>query len=203
MASQAWVDTVHNTFWGQYQPTHHLGVEVLHGSLSKPTDIYRRLARIYVRSDWKETWDLISSHFNEPKSPVYNTVVLWGPAGVGNSLFLRYALARALENHIPVAFCDDKNQVLYFDTGGSQRLSYDDATDIIVDSNRRVLALFDSTIEMRTPKSPFSPTGWLKVLIVHASMVSNPIHHEEWIISTNALLRSSQVWNSTEMAKLG
>ncbi|KAJ7583442.1 hypothetical protein C8J56DRAFT_1167343 [Mycena floridula] len=158
MADDPWCSEAHKTLWGKSSETKENGIEVLPPCLIKPFESAPcRLPFIYVRDEFHLAWKHILETKDSPES--YGGLVVWGHTGVGLSIFLRYALFRALVAKEPVAFCDDSNVFRYFDAAGGRLMSFTEAEHFPFPP--RVLALFDTSYYLPTPKLPFSQLGFV------------------------------------------
>ncbi|KAJ7597650.1 hypothetical protein C8J56DRAFT_1041838 [Mycena floridula] len=170
------------------------GVEVLPSCLDQAADFFHGLrSPVYVRDDYKTAWNHILEALEGPEPS--DGFIVWSQPGMGNTLFYRFMLAKALENRIPVACCENNLFFRYFDKHGTRRMTYAEAETF--DFPERVLALFDTRCELESPLPPFA-NGVVDALVVQtrAIMLYEP---QKWEVGRRILNWMIRVWTDQEI----
>ncbi|PIL26848.1 hypothetical protein GSI_11028 [Ganoderma sinense ZZ0214-1] len=105
-----------------------------------------------VREEYLELWDFLKDAYNGKH---YEGLVVTGQPGIGKTRFLHYALARALKEHIPVAFCDGAQSYYFCDATGCRLYSTADRVLHKVEPGKFFLALVDSNAAVKSPPQVF------------------------------------------------
>ncbi|KAI5478774.1 hypothetical protein MNV49_004600 [Pseudohyphozyma bogoriensis] len=139
---------------------------------------------VLVLGEWERIYDYVSKDaFCELASRGTGGLVVGGQSGLGRSTFLRYLMARAMNEGIPVLFvCDDDPIWLLFNAGGVTLIPVQDQTTQAMArhcDHGRLLALVDvdlaatsipnllvrlplRIVQAASPKKISSAYGWTK-----------------------------------------
>ncbi|PPQ86952.1 hypothetical protein CVT26_007907 [Gymnopilus dilepis] len=182
------------------------GVECLNPLLQKDPE-----RPILIRKEFSDLWDEISFWAKQiPWSE--RGVAIWGNPGSGKSLFLRYALARALLAGTPIILCEHPSHLFYFSASGVQRVSlaqindrgYDLRFDLGLPSPPPI-ALWDTNLTenppMPTPHRVFLRPWSLPFFIVQATEVRDA-QWRGWVKEWNGRIWLFDAWTEEEVGKL-
>jgi hypothetical protein len=119
---------------------------------------------------------------------------------IGKSLFLLYALAKALKQKRSVIYCTNDSEFLVFDENGVQwrnMIHY-----VIYPTGPDVLVLCDCNPDLPSPPACFvNPMSISQACIVQAAQIQTYCW-KEWSKQMTARIWPMQLWSSEEMKDL-
>ena len=172
---------------------------------------------IAVRDEYLELWDSLRDAHNGKH---YGGLVLTGHTGTGTSnnpasvphprlwqrspagkhCFILYAFARALKEHIPVAFCDSPSEYYFCDGTGCKLYSINDYAEHHVETGRFFLALVGYSESIAIPPHNFLHRSQMCFTIQANSpllALRNP-----WAEEREARYWVMSLWTEDEVRKL-
>lgn len=202
-----WAFTVYNTLRNAHESivVKQEDIDVLHSCL---TPVFQNYP-VIVRKEYGLIWEhIVAARAREDHC---RGLVVYGQPGIGmilvvpqrcsthpleigKSLFLLYALARAIQAHIPVALCDSPENYYLFDDEGVSCQTYD------LPRPPHVLALFDTVPGLEYPKTPFVGNR-SDSFIVHATS-PKVSRWKMWSKLMNAQMWVMELWNETEIESM-
>ncbi|KAF7761916.1 hypothetical protein Agabi119p4_9908 [Agaricus bisporus var. burnettii] len=154
---------------------------------------------IIVRDEYHTIWDFVSGAYQVRASNEEfgesGGLVVTGQPGIGKTLFLAYALVKALKERIPVSYCVNLNEIFIFNKDGFQKGS--SASDI--SSPECTLCLVDSGVNLTKP--PAIVLTHIDNYIVQAAS-PKPDHWRQWSKQRLAAKWVMDLWTKDEMEKL-
>lgn len=111
---------------------------------------------------------------------------------LGKTFFLAYALVKALQEHIPVAYCEDDSEIVIFYKDGCETIVPPAAKDSI---SLRALCLVDSGAQLTQPPSILSRRN---NFIVQATL-PKPDRWRKWSEQRSAWKWVMNLWTKGEM----
>ena len=168
-----------------------------------------------IRDEYSLLWDEIV----EKSTSEHRGIVLWGQPGIGarlsntqmcagnfnefvdapgKTLFLRYAVGRALAKRMPIILCEQNDYFLYFDDSGVRRIVYGVNDHIKLPS--RIIALFDTNESMRSPHQYFLNSS-CPAFVVQATPPQRSRWYQ-WSKQLNARIWAMMPWSREEIQQL-
>jgi hypothetical protein len=157
---------------------------------------------ILVRSEYLELWNFVHEKHTLRTSgmrqgKMWGGLVITGQPGIGKTLFLKYALLRALKDHIPVVYCNNTTRLFIFDGDGCHPLSLQSETFPLP---KGALCLVDSHSDLIQPSCEFFHAANLSYVVQAVS--PKPKCWRKWSKQQRAPKWVMGLWTRDEMEKL-
>jgi len=189
-----WAQESHTALWDQPDVYSKVinGIKCLHESL-KPRSTPRN--PIIIRDEYPLLWNEIE----EQSTSEHRGIVVWGQPGIGKTLFLRYAVGRALAKGMPCILCEQIDYFLYFDESGVRRITYG-LNNIDIKLPSRIIALFDTNESMRSPHQYFLNSS-CPAFVVQTTTPQNGGWYQ-WSKQLDARIWLIMPWTREEICRL-
>ncbi|KAM5541878.1 hypothetical protein V8D89_004607 [Ganoderma adspersum] len=152
---------------------------------------------VAVRDEYLQLWDFVNDAHNKK---YYGGLVLTGHPSTGKYCFLLYAFARALREHIPVAYCDSPGEYYFCDGTGCKMYPTSHFVQHKTEPGKFFLALVDSNESMAIPPQTFINRSQMCFTVQATSPEPERYHH--WAKERESWYWTMSLWTEDEVRKL-
>ncbi|PIL26849.1 hypothetical protein GSI_11029 [Ganoderma sinense ZZ0214-1] len=194
-----WVRDAYDRLWSRSEDftAERRGLTVL--TCPPPSNLGQRV--IAVRDDYLQLWDFLKDAHHGKH---HGGIVLTGHPGAGKFCFLLYAFARALREHVPVAFCNSPDEYYYCDRTGCRLYPTHGLVlhEIKLQDGKFSLVLVASSESVPIPPYKFINTSQMCFTVQATSPQSALLRCGRWVREREASYWVIQPWSEDEVRKL-